>query len=87
MRRRLMNSMVKLKNIKKNNQIIECDILPEDSEEYGHIVVDLSSHKLISYSLPKEYEWCKKHVFHAHHKLISLSKSNELLTNAIVVWY
>lgn len=83
-----MNSMIKLRNIKKNNQIIECDILPENSEEYGHLVVDLaSSNKLVTYSLPTGYEWCVKHVYRALHKLVSLSKLNDIPTNAIVVWY
>lgn len=80
--------MIKLRNIKKNDQIIECDILPENSKEYGHLVVDLaSSNKLVSYSLPTGYEWCIKHVYHALYKLVSLSELSELPEDSMVVWY
>lgn len=27
--------MLKLKNIKRNNRVIECDIIPEDSKQKG----------------------------------------------------
>ena len=51
--------MVRLKNLKKNSATVECDIIPEDSEQRGHIVVNLVSGELEGYSLPEGYEWCK----------------------------
>ena len=39
--RRQMNSMVRLKNIKKSDGTIECDIYPEDSTLPGHVVVSI----------------------------------------------
>ena len=44
--------MLKLKNIKRNNRVIECDIIPEDSKQKGHVVVDIASGNLREYSLP-----------------------------------
>ena len=48
--------MVKLKNLKKNERIGECDIFPEDSSNAGHIVVDLESEELKDFSLPDGYD-------------------------------
>lgn len=79
--------MVKLKNIKKDNTSIECDILPEDSVHSGHVVVNLDSEELAGYSLPDEYEWCRNHVNHAKNTLIKLSKEEELPKEYLVMWY
>lgn len=56
--------MVRLKNlvIDENGNII-ADVYPEDAEIPGNIIV--SKEKLIEFSLPKKYEWCKKHIYHA----------------------
>ena len=54
--------MVRLKNLEKSNITVECDIIPEDSKQLGHIVVNLDSGELENYSLPEGYEWCRNHV-------------------------
>ena len=82
-----MNTMVKLKNIKKNNALIECDILPEDSIERGHIIVDLKSEEIKEYVLPKNYEWCRNHINHAARKLIELNEMNPLPDEYLVMCY
>ena len=79
--------MVKLKNIKKSNALIECDILPEDSIERGHIIVDLKSEEIKEYVLPKNYEWCRNHINHAARKLIELNEMNSLPDEYLVMWY
>ncbi len=38
--------MVKLKNIVKNNNMIQCDIYPEDSKEKGFITVNVTTGEL-----------------------------------------
>ena len=38
--------MVRLRNLKKSDKIGECDIIPEDSKQAGHITVNLNSEKL-----------------------------------------
>jgi hypothetical protein len=79
--------MVKLKNLKKNNATIESDIIPEDSDNSGHIVVDLDQGITIDYSLPEGYEWCMNHVNHAKNKLIELAKEEHLSEQYLVMWY
>lgn len=78
--------MVRLKNIKKTNELIECDIVPEDSESAGHIVTDFKKGKLINYSLPVGYEWCISHVMHASDNLVELSKEKEIPSTLLVMW-
>ena len=51
--------MVRLKNIKKNDSIIEYDVLPETSTNAGHIVVDMKSGELKDYSSPVVFLWRK----------------------------
>lgn len=82
-----MSTMVRLKNIKKNNSVVECDIIPEDSTDSGHIVVNLDSGELEDFSLPTGYEWCTNHVNHAKNKLITLVKEEYLPKEKLVMWY
>lgn len=79
--------MIKLKNIKKNYDIIECDIIPENSSEHGHIRVDLKRKTLMDSVLPAGYEWCTNHIQHAASELIDLSKAKELPEEKLVIWY
>ena len=48
--RRQMNSMVRLKNIKKSDGTIECDIYPEDSTLPGHVVVSIKTEEIIKFT-------------------------------------
>ena len=82
-----MNTMIRLKNLKKNNVMAECDIIPEDSTECGHIVVNLGSGELEDCVLPKGYEWCRNHVNHAQINLLELSKKEMLPDEYKVMWY
>lgn len=50
--------MVRLKNIKKSDSTIECDIYPEDSTLPGHVVVSIKTEEIINCELPQNYEWC-----------------------------
>lgn len=81
--------MVKLRNIKKNSTIAECDIFPEDSVQCGHIIVDLKTEEVKEYTLPVEYEWCRKHIYHAADNLIKLVKlkEEEFPAEYLIKWY
>lgn len=79
--------MVKLKNLKKSELTAECDILPEDSNISGHIVIDLVSGKVSDFMLPEGYEWCKNHVYHASRKLLQLAQGENFPDEYLVVWY
>lgn len=80
--------MVKLENIEKNNNLIECDILPEDSKEYGHLKVNLDSEEIDGYALPEGYEWCRNHLTHAKKALLKYGTSKEPLPDQdLIMWY
>ena len=79
--------MIKLKNIKSNNSIIECDIYPEDSKQLGHMSIDTNTKELIDYKLPDGYEWCKSHVHHARNKLVEFIETDEIPKEKLIMWY
>lgn len=79
--------MVKLKNLKRNDNLAECDIIPEDSQQVGHITVNLDSEELENFLLPADYEWCENHVQHAARTLAELMKNGEMPEEYLVMWY
>lgn len=82
-----MNSMIKLKNIKIENDTVTCDLLPEDSSEYGYIVVNIHTKNIQEYVLPQGYEWCKNHIEHAKENLIKMCETNTLQNELTIMWY
>lgn len=79
--------MLKLKNIKRNSAVIECDIFPEDSKQSGHIIVDIDSGGLQEYSLPDGYEWCRNHINHAQTELLKLLSEKKIPNEKLIMWY
>lgn len=79
--------MIRLKNIKREGNIVKCNIIPEDSKEPGRLVVDVDKEEIIDYELPKGYEWCRSHVGHAFWAIIDGVKSNNLPEERLVMWY
>ncbi len=79
--------MVTLKNIRRNNDIIECDFYPEDSTLPGHMIVNLDSGDITSVSLPEGYENTFSYTVHAHNGLVELSKKEKLPEQWLVMWY
>ena len=82
--------MVKLKNIKKNGTFMECDILPEDSKDFGHVAIDLRSkdpYKTVEYTLPEGYEDCLNHVSHTVTALLKMKDLDEIPSERLVMWY
>lgn len=78
--------MIILKNIVIDNNIIKCDIFPEDSIENGTLEIDM--HKIsVSASLPKGYEWCKNHIEHAKKHLSDIYISKNIPKQKIIMWY
>mgnify|MGYP000845313669 FL=1 len=78
--------MVKLKNIAKNNNVISCDIFPEDSVTAGYVSVDINTEEM-QFDLPKGYEWCVAHAHHAKRCLLKLSSESPLPNEQVVMWY
>ena len=78
--------MIRLKNIEKNNNIIQCDIIPEDSNELGHLSIDIDTKKIIEQCLPDNYEWCKKHIQHAKDTLMQMVMNEKIEKEKLVMW-
>lgn len=81
--------MILLKNIKINNDIVECDMFPENSKESGHMKLNLKNGEIENYSLPTGFEYCKNHVYKAGNYLIKHIK--EIISTPIhekmLMWY
>jgi len=62
-----MNTMVRLKNIKKNeeNHTIQADYIPEHSEEVGFVVVDYESGEIIDSKFTSYDRTFKSYCHHA----------------------
>lgn len=78
--------MIKLKNIKIDDKLAVCDIIPEDSTEKGFIEVNLETQEVINFSLPKGYEWCKNHISHAVNALIQMAVSGNV-QDSVIMWH
>lgn len=78
--------MIKLQNIRKSSNLIECDFLPEDSVEYGHIILDTISGEIIQQHIPNGYGWCKKHLLHAVNALMSMINEDSFPKEKIIMW-
>lgn len=82
--------MLKLINIKKNNNYIEADYLPEDSMDMGYVKVDIRTEEIIEsrhskYEEPyEEYSECR---MMAADGLIRLLEESALPKEKIVMWY
>ena len=84
---RLVNFMIKLRNIKKNNNVLECDIFPEDCKDKGHLIIEINSEKVVTCELPEGYEWCTNHIAHAKYKLLEMAKDGFIPKEKLIMWY
>ena len=79
--------MLKLKNIKKNNDIISAEYEPENSGVVGRIEIDMSSGKVIK-SVVSEYDKeLPVYINHAINGLKKLSSAKELPSEKTIMWY
>ena len=78
--------MIKLRNIRRKNNIISCIILPEDATSFGSLVVDVSKHSIVDYDLPDGYKWCVNHVHHAAEALYRMASMDIITTEKNVTW-
>lgn len=78
--------MIRLKNIETNDIFLECDIFPEDSKNSGRLKVEKETGDIVSYNLPKDYEYCVKHVYHAKNFLVNLLHEKEMPSEKLIMW-
>ena len=77
--------MVRLKNIRIGSEYAEADFYPEDSKICGHVVVELSSGKLVS---PVEVlGYGASYSGHARQRLVKMAKENDTKTECLVMRY
>ncbi len=80
--------MVKIFDIKKNNNIVSCSYTPEASTLKGYVEIDVTTHEIksVKYS---DYEYGKKmYVAHVRSKLSELLRSNKPLPKVTTAtWY
>lgn len=79
--------MVRLRNIKRNNEIMSCEFIPEGSSECGTLVINTESKKIESCLFPSGYEWCKSHVSHAADYLIEIASDEMIPEQRTLMWY
>ncbi|MBR2895797.1 MAG: hypothetical protein IKC03_09105 [Oscillospiraceae bacterium] len=77
--------MLRLKNIKVGDKIAEADFIPEDSQECGHIVVDLERKEVIAITHVKGYEIM--HPSHAKRQLLRMADAGDHRKECLVMWY
>ena len=78
--------MVKLVNIKKNNDFISSDYIPEASEEKGYIKMDLQGN-VVESKLTSCDEIIADYFSHAKQELKRLLKINPIPDHSLVMWY
>lgn len=79
--------MVRLKNLKRNNDLVACDLYIEGSADPQHFAVNVETKEVVEFSAPKDYEHCENHVAHAKWKIIELAKQDKLPPECTVMWY
>lgn len=86
--------MVLLKNVKKTNNIIECDYYPEGGESFGHVVIDVNKHDFVKSKciMASEDENTRFYYNHAASKLMKISKTDDFKNDNfkseyMVAWY
>ncbi|MBE6537975.1 MAG: hypothetical protein E7671_00730 [Ruminococcaceae bacterium] len=81
--------MIILKNITKNDNIIEADYFPdiENEEINGHIKVDVATSEVISYTVAHGYENYKFILYHAQNDLLRIAHLDPLPAERKVIWY
>ena len=81
--------MIKLKNIKIDNDFVSCDIYPEDSIANGYMKINIANGEVESYLLPEGYEYCDNHVEHARHFIINHLEDIQSvpIIEKTIMWY
>ncbi len=81
--------MVKINNIVKNGDTIECDYYPEGKNKKGHVVVSLITEDYVELDIVPEFEHehYKSYAAHAAHRLLEIAKLDNIPAETVVYWY
>lgn len=80
-----MITMLRLKKIRIENERAEADFYPENIQQAGHIVVDLSSEEIVSCTDVPGYGASYKG--QAAQRLVKMAKAQDYRTECTVMWY
>jgi len=81
-----MNTMLVLRNIKKDGNIISADYYPENEPEFGHIKIDFTSGEIVFLQKAPRYTYFGD-ARHAWYELMRLAKLEEPPKEKTVLWY
>lgn len=79
--------MVKIKNVEKIDNVINCDAFFEDCKKAVSIVFDIDNQKITAGDLPVGYEWCAGHVKYIKYRLQEMCESDNIKREATIMWY
>lgn len=80
-----MTTMLRLRNVKIGSKYAEADFYPEDGQEFGHVVVDLSDGEITSCAEVSGYGPSYKG--HARQRLVEMAQKNDTRSECLVMWY
>lgn len=80
--------MIRLKNIKKNDNVVICDAYVEDCKQAVQIIYHVDAAEIEPVVYPQGYEDCKTHFGMARHFFKrTLEKGEELPQQRTIMWY
>ncbi len=79
--------MLRLKNIKKNNETIQADYYPEGASERGFVKINSCTREIIESKLTSYDGAVKAYMSHAATALERLIDSKSLPEEQVVMWY
>lgn len=79
--------MIKLMEIKKNDNAVTCNAFIEDCNVAIPIVYDLNSRELSHGDIPEGYTWCSNHMKHARVRLEAMIREKTFPETVTVMWY
>ncbi len=80
--------MIRLKNIRYLDDVIEADAYPEDCESAVRFVLHIDTEELEPYKLPEEYSYCSNYMIKAKWHLLNMVKNNkEIPKERLIMWY
>ncbi len=79
--------MLKLKNIKLNNNILSSKFYPENSEDFGTVSINIETMEVIEKTPSKYDETFPIYLNHAIEGLKKIIGTTELPKEKLVMWY
>lgn len=86
MQRRLTSIMLTLKNIKNSINLIDADYISHDTENTGHVTVDLSLQEIKNYTFSQSVPPIRD-MGMALKYLLSYAKNNDKFNEKTYTWY